>query len=366
MKKITLLIASFAMIAGSYAQSEIAPTTTNNYSFNYDKALWDIQLDVDPSATASLAGVAWTGSEFWAAVWNTGDLESFNAAGVSTGLFTIAGITGARSITSDGTSMYIGTAANSIYVVDKTTRMLTATINVPVGDVRYCTYDPTLDGGSGGFWTGNFTTDWTAVSMTGATLSSIPAATHGMSSVYGLAYDPYSVGGPFLWAYDQGAAGTGADIVQLSMAGTQTGVVHNSQTDLQGGNVGIAGGLFITNNFMAGTTSMIGLNQGISLFAYELTSSVGINDVINANTFTIYPNPTSSVSTITFTLSESSSVSMNVINSIGELVHSETTTTMNTGIQKINFDGTELPNGVYFVNLTIGDQVISKKVSILK
>jgi len=57
---------------------------------------------------------------------------------------------------------------------------------------------------------------------------------------------------------------------------------------------------------------------------------------------------------------------MKVMNSIGEIVHAEATTTMNTGIQKMNFDGTELPSGVYFVNLTIGDQVISKKVSILK
>jgi hypothetical protein len=364
MKKITLLIASFAMIAGSYAQSEIAPTTTNNYSFNYDKALWDIQLDADPTTVVpSLAGVAWTGTEFWAAKWNSDTLVSYNAAGTSTGNFTIPTITGARSITTDGTSMYIGTAASTIYIVDKATKLVTGTINVPVGSVRYCTYDPTLNSGAGGFWTGSFGSATTAVDMNGATLSSFSS---GLTGVYGMAYDPYSVGGPFLWAYDQGAAGTGADIVQLSMAGVPTGVVHNSQTDLQGGNTGLGGGLFITNSFMAGTSSMIGINQGASLFAYELTSTVGINDVIDANAFTIYPNPTSSISTITFKLSKSSSVSMKVINSIGELVYSEATTTMNTGVQKINFDGTELPSGVYFVNLTIGSQVISKKVSILK
>jgi len=291
MKKITLLIASFAMLVGANAQTEVAPFNPNKYSHNYDKALWDIQLDVDPTTVVpSLAGVAWTGTEIWAAKWNSDTIVTYDAAGTSTGTFTIPTVIGTRSITTDGTSMYIGTAASTIYIVDKTTKSVTGTINVPVGDVRYCTYDPTLDGGSGGFWTGNFTTDWTAVSMSGATLSSITAATHGLSSVYGLAYDPYSAGGPFLWAYDQGASGTGADIVQLTMTGTQTGVVHNTLLDLQGGNTGIAGGLFITNSFSTGTSSIMGMNQGASLFAYELAGPTGINDVVNSNTFTIYPN----------------------------------------------------------------------------
>ena len=48
------------------------------------------------------------------------------------------------------------------------------------------------------------------------------------------------------------------------------------------------------------------------------------------------------------------------------MIYSNGTETMNVGTQTLNFDGSKLPNGIYFVNLTIGEKLITKKVSILK
>jgi len=230
--------------------------------------LWNVQLNSNPTnLAAGLAGVAWSGTEFWVAEWNGPTIYTADVNGNSTGNFTIAGVSGTRSITTDGTYMYIGTASTFIYQVDPTTRTLVSTISTSVPSCRYLTYDPTLDSGAGGFWTGAYNSDITAVSMTGLTLNIISASTHGLQSIYGMAYDGYSTGGPYLWAFDQG--GNGSDIHQLTINGSPTGVSRDATVDIGAG--GTAGGLFICNNYMAGTNSMIGISQGVSLFSYELS-----------------------------------------------------------------------------------------------
>ncbi len=283
MKKVSLLIASFALVFGASAQTssscvgcEVSPNPIAKSSTNNNKALWTVQLDANPTSIGvSLAGVIWTGTEFWAAVWNANTIYTANASGASTGSFTIPGITGARSITTDGTDIYIGTAGTSIYRVNKTTKTLISTIATSVPACRYVAYDPTLNSNAGGFWTGSFGSNIVAVSMTGATLSTITAATHGRTGIYGMAYDPYSTGGPFLWAYDQGTTAGQNDLVQLTMAGVPTGLTHDANSDLAA--PGIAGGLFICNNFVSGKNSIVGISQGGSLFAYELADPLPID-----------------------------------------------------------------------------------------
>ena len=257
--------------------SEYATSANLSESAITTKALWDIQLDADPTAIAtSLAGVMWTGTEFWCAKWNSADIFTADSNGNPTGSFAINGITGTRSMTTDGTHTYIGTAGSEIYKVDPTTKTLDTIIYTNVNSCRYLTYDPTLNGNAGGFWTGAYGSDITAVDMSGNTLSTISSATHGLSGIYGMAYDDFTIGGPYLWAFDQG--GNDADIVQLDMLGNPTGVVHDANSDLNGGGIsGLAGGLFICNNFISGTTSMIGINQGESLFSYELADPFAID-----------------------------------------------------------------------------------------
>ena len=293
--------------------SEYAPSANLSESAITTKALWDVQLDADPTAIAtSLAGVMWTGTEFWCAKWNSADIFTADSNGNSTGSFSINGITGTRSMTTDGTHTYIGTAGSEIYKVDPATKTLDTIITTNVNSCRYLTYDPTLNGNAGGFWTGAYGSDITAVDMSGNTLSTISSATHGLSGIYGMAYDDFTIGGPFLWAFDQG--GNDADIVQLDMLGNPTGVVHDANSDLNGGGIsGLAGGLFICNNFISGTTSMIGINQGESLFSYELADPFAI-DVAGVAVTT---SPYLQLSNAPFTVSgEIKNEGLNSINSI--------------------------------------------------
>lgn len=99
---------------------------------------------------------------------------------------------------------------------------------------------------------------------------------------------------------------------------------------------------------------------------FVMAFPVGIDGVTSNNSLSIFPNPTTDFSTITFELTEATSVKMEVMNSTGSLVVNNEVETMNAGTQKVTFDGTDLPNGIYFVNLTLGEKVITKKVSLIK
>jgi flagellar hook assembly protein FlgD len=80
----------------------------------------------------------------------------------------------------------------------------------------------------------------------------------------------------------------------------------------------------------------------------------------------IYPNPTSNLSEISFSLEEGNSVKMEVYNSLGSLVYSENAGVLNQGKQRMSFNGSNLNNGLYFINLTIGNEVISKRLILSK
>ena len=110
MKKILLSITLFLLVFQSNAQ------------------LWSVQLNVNPTTLGTqIAGVGWTGTEFWGAQWNSGVIYTADINGNSTGSFTIAGVTGTRSITTDGIYMYIGANTSAIYQVDPNTKQLIST-----------------------------------------------------------------------------------------------------------------------------------------------------------------------------------------------------------------------------------------------
>ena len=374
MKKLLLAMSISVISVGGFAQQNNAeftpfPSKMNPPSVSA-RALWDIQLDVSPTTVGSaLAGAFWTGTEFWVSQWNSDTLYTLDATGaVTSGPFTIAGLTGARSFTSDGTSLYVGANTPYIFKINPTTKTLVDSISVPdVPLCRYVTYDQTLNGGAGGFWTGTFNSDIVAVKMTGDTLKSIPAATHGLTGIYGIALDKYSIGGPYLWLFDQNG-GTGAILNQFKLDGTPTGLTHDTQTDLAGGaNTGVAGGVFITSTFKSGQKTIGGINQGNSLFCYELNEPNSIGS-INASEFdlSVFPNPSSYSSNVSFKLKSESKVGVEVYNLMGSLVYKVNPEMMSTGKHVIAIDQKNLENGCYYVKLTIGNNTVSTKISIAK
>jgi len=146
-------------------------------------------------------------------------------------------------------------------------------------------------------------------------------------------------------------------------AGTATLGVHSySFTDLPSSTVNDYTKSHAIVMVVNATTGEI-LNAGsasISLFT-------GISDVAKSEfSVRVSPNPTTDVANISFNLDANNAVKMDVYNAVGSLVYTKDAGVLGVGSHKIAFDGTELNNGFYFVNLTIGEQVITKKVSLVK
>ncbi len=280
------------------AQSEKDPQASNNSFLNHQstscplKAQWDIQMSFNASdsigGSAGMAAIALVNSEIWASKWGSDTLIRFDLNGTMIEKFIVAGLTGTRSITTDGTYLYIGTNTNTIYRVDPITKTLAPPhiTSASLNTSRFLTYDATLNSGAGGFWTGNFNTDIDAISMSGAVLTTIPAATHTLTGMYGAAVDNYSTGGPFLWVFHQ----DGANLSQVSAINLTTGLPTAFTYDmfpplqtLYGITSGLAGGCFITNQLIPGEISFMGMLQGTPdniAFAIELDPTTIVDDII--------------------------------------------------------------------------------------
>ncbi len=340
-------------------------------------ALFDIQLDVNATAPTSSVGMAGAqfvknasipAGEFWTTKWQSDTILRWDATGAFIEKFSIPGISAIRSLAFDGTYLYAGNNTTTISEIDPVTKTLTGnTINVgAAGNVRHCSYDASLDNNNGGFWVGNFGTDISAVDMTGTTLMSIPAATHGLTAMYGSAFDPYTPGGPYLWLFDQsGANTTQLERVTLATGLTSAVVSHDVFGDFSATNgltSGLAGGLFITNNFMANTSTIGGMIQGTPdnvLFGYELIN-VTVATIDAATGSYVYPNPTADKFYVAFRDNLSADVTITVTNAVGQELRKMA---VNPSFQpKTEIDLTGEANGVYFVKVQNGEKSYTQKM----
>ena len=256
-----------------------------NTQVGAEKALWDLQFSYDVSTDhgeGSMSNGFFLNGEFWIAEWNSDFIARYDADGTYIDNFVIPGLSGTRSITTDGTNVYIANNGSDIFTVDFATQTIVSTAVSDAADgLRWITYDETIDGGNGGFWAGNFNTPIYELDLNGTVLSQIDPATHTLGGMYGAAVDTQSPGGPYLWVFSQAGAPIDAVIYQLQMpAGTPTGVGRNVELDL-GVSGTLAGGLFITDEYdtVNGTMTIGGVIQGTPdiAFGYELTFAPGPN-----------------------------------------------------------------------------------------
>jgi hypothetical protein len=84
----------------------------------------------------------------------------------------------------------------------------------------------------------------------------------------------------------------------------------------------------------------------------------------NLDTMIVYPNPFESATTVNFATTQTDTISLKIYNATGNTVHTfYESTLLNSGNYSLNFDGNNLMNGIYFIQLKIGTtKQISKKL----
>lgn len=367
-----LFSAAISVDAQKLVTTEQAPSADlKNPTIGTNKALWDIHFGHNLTSSASgdvgMAGACFFYNQFWVTRWASDTIYRFNTSGALVSEFVIPGLTGVRALTHDGNYLYASTNSTTIYRIDPLLQSLapphiTVSSSLPA---RFCTYDANLNSGAGGFWIGNFTTDIEAIDMAGATLSSIPAATHGLTGMYGAAVDNFSAGGPFLWVFDQ----SGTNLTQINQilisTGATTGITHDVYPDFMASHSltsALAGGLFISDQIVPGEVTIGGITQGTPnnvLFGYELTtaSSSGINENEN-NNINVYPNPSNGIFTINWEGSQNAEYRIIDVN--GKTISNGVLPSATTQIDISSFT-----NGTYILQVISGGKNIAEK-TILK
>jgi len=226
-------------------------------------ALFDLQFQYPCAVATGEAGVETDGNYIYTTEWNgAGGFFRYNMDGTYVGTFIVAGAGMVRDLAYDGQYFYGAAANTSLFQMDFTpgAEVLVSTITAPVA-CRAIAYDPVVVG----FWANNFSTDVTLFDMTGTVIFSFPVQT--AISLYGLAYDDFSAGGPFLWGFSQSPANT---LVQYDMTtGLETGVFFDVGA-LVGSPAGSAGGMFISDACVAGYATIGCLIQNEWIVGLEL------------------------------------------------------------------------------------------------
>ena len=245
-----------AMVANADQASTV--TRIEYAQQNSSRDTWDLQFAWPTFYNDGEAGVECDGNFIYTSQWNGSRFSKYTLDGTWVEDFTIPGVSGVRDLAYDGTYFYGAAASTAVYQMDFENHVLVSTINAPTA-VRAIAYNDD----SQTFYGDNWSTDITEFDMTGAFVSSFPAG--GYTGIYGMAYDNWSEGGPFLWIYDQGAN----NIIQVALpSGTFTGVTVDVASIV--GTTSSAGGLFTQPGIVEGTVTIGGNAQNEMVWGLEL------------------------------------------------------------------------------------------------
>ena len=100
--------------------------------------------------------------------------------------------------------------------------------------------------------------------------------------------------------------------------------------------------------------------------AFEGSSLLSVDEIANVSNFNIYPNPTSNVAHISMNLLESNTVRLEVVDLLGKVVYAEDIGQVAAGNQLFDVDAASIGSGLYMFNICLGEQKVTKRVSISK
>lgn len=93
------------------------------------------------------------------------------------------------------------------------------------------------------------------------------------------------------------------------------------------------------------------LSSGGALVELPAASVTGVEEAIIVTDLNIYPNPVNNVLNIRFNMEEASEVRLNILNSNGQLVQTQTLGNINAGNRLFNISTEELASGIYNLNI---------------
>lgn len=255
---------------------ESARSDSSNWSLLFD------HLFGDPSYYGGYYGATFVEptSTFWISIGHTDLIYEMSSDGSVIDSFSVDGVQFITSMTTDGEHVYAVTYNQYVLEIDPITKTLVNTI-VPVipQTAVAVAYDPEADNGNGGFWLNIWHQDIVLIDRQGVMLDSIPWGNLSPALIYGIEFDNYSDGGPYIWAMDIGNSyNTPQTIRQIDLDTKMfTDVQYTVTNDIALNEYYIIGeDLFITPDLYEGTLVLGGVVTGFPynhLFGYDIGST---------------------------------------------------------------------------------------------
>jgi hypothetical protein len=128
------------------------------------------------------------------------------------------------------------------------------------------------------------------------------------------------------------------------------------------------GGFTVKLDFDRNNIFLADFDMGLMVIKNDLITSI-IKEVIFNNelvSFQNYPNPFNSTTTISYEVSESGSVKIELYNILGELLSILVDEHQQSGFHSFNYDSKELHSGVYLYKITISNKQLTNKMVVIK
>ncbi|MGB1318406.1 MAG: T9SS type A sorting domain-containing protein, partial [Flavobacteriales bacterium] len=97
-----------------------------------------------------------------------------------------------------------------------------------------------------------------------------------------------------------------------------------------------------------------------------LSNVTGVNEVESISNAGLYPNPTNDNATMFFDLTEGENINLDVVNTMGQRVFTESFGNMTSGTHRVEIPANQMAPGFYFVNLRTNSGVVSTKMQVLR
>ena len=94
--------------------------------------------------------------------------------------------------------------------------------------------------------------------------------------------------------------------------------------------------------------------------------NLGFAENVNARFVALYPNPTNSLTNVSYSLAKNSTVSVSVVDVTGKIVYTATEGNKASGNNKLQIETSALANGAYFINLNVDGKTITQKLSVIR
>lgn len=149
-------------------------------------------------------------------------------------------------------------------------------------------------------------------------------------------------------------------------------IIHDQYGD--GLNAGAYGGTNGWYQFKSSTGVMLASGGGNNQFKKEAApfktteymAGVGLEDIATASNFMLFPNPATDNLQVSLELAISEKVSLNIYDIVGKVVHQQDLGTLSAGQIIKHLDVAHLNDGVYFLNIQIGENILTSKFVVRK